>query len=120
MGQLEKESRLRGRAGVEGEPCVTAEDRGCVHAAGGTTEGLWGRPVRSHPSWPAVSSCLRPSVIAARLEGRSWALKEEPPGWGPALGRALAPEFPCEGLPSVPVPETRVSGLRLAFRPSPR
>lgn len=84
MGQLEKESRLRGRAGVEGELCGAAEDRGCVHAAGGTTEGLRGRPVRSRPSWPAVSSCLRPPVIAARLEGRSRALKEEPAPSGPS------------------------------------
>lgn len=78
MGQLEKESRLRDRAGVGGEPCGAAEDGGlCAHGGRGD-RGCRAARVRSGPSCPAVSSCLRLSVIEARLKGRSQALKEEP------------------------------------------
>lgn len=137
MGQLEKESRLRGRAGVEGEPCGAAEDWGlCAHSGRG--DGVRGRPELLRTggcvytargmmgcgpglSWPAVSSLLRLSVIEARLEGRSQALSlPSGAGWmGAGFQESVGPEFLCERLPSVPVPETRVSGLHLTFRPSP-
>lgn len=127
MGQLEKESRLRDRAGVEGGPCGAAEDWG-LRAHSGRDDGGAGLP-SCGPGlwWPAVSSFLRLSVIEAQLEGRSQALKEEPAlslpsgaGWmGAGSWESVGPEFLCERLPSMPVPETRVSGLHLAFRPSP-
>lgn len=100
---------------------------GCVHTAGGMTGGAGPPGCGPGLSWPAVSSLLRLSVMEARLEGRSQALKEEPAlslpsgaGWmGAGSQESVGPEFLCERLPSVPLPETRVSGLHLSFRPSP-
>lgn len=76
-GAVGEGTRAESESRCGGGVCGAAEDRGCVHAAGGAMEQVRGRPVRLRLSRPAASSCLRPSVIVAWLEGWSRALKEE-------------------------------------------
>lgn len=118
---------------VEKEPGLESESRcGVWWRCRGPLRACGGRGWRA--GWPLQCAALcrassvpcvqRPSVIVAWFQGWSRGLEgelelvpgpQEPAGRGLALGRALAPESPCE-RPSVPVPEdSRVSGLR--FKP---